>query len=502
MENQKVEKEITLRYLFDVLKKSAIVMIIAAVVLGALAGMYGVFIQKPSYKCTATFWVNNTSPNYDYTSQAQTAAAIALSSSCVELAATDMPVREAVVTYGLTEKLGFENENDCVKAVRSMISAYKSDENSIVFYITISSGSREASYEAMSALQQVMPGTLDKLCGLKENETKAPMITVISPVNSIDDVQQVKSSPVKLALVGALAAAVIVYVIYFVISIFDKSIYGESSIKENFDYPVLGNIPTLSNGNDNKIFISRKNSQSIPVRNYQDRVLSKDSPFFLTEAFNTLRTNVVFAVAGAKNPVLAVTSDVAGAGKTIVSANLAISLANLGKKVLFVECDLRCPALSKVFSKKKDVGLSELLAGMIETTEEAIIDIGKPNLDVIFAGKIPPNPSELLSGYKMADLIKEWKEKYDYVILDTPPIGEVFDAGVLSTLVNGYIVTARCNFSNLNGIKLVAERIGAVDGNLLGVIVNDSDPKNANGGKYYYSNYSRYAKAAEEVSDK
>ena len=495
MENQKAEKEITLGYLFEVLKKGAVIMIIAAVVCAAIAAAYTAFIQKPTYKCTATFWVNNTSSNYDYTSQAQTAAAISLASSCVELADKDMPVREAVKTYGLTEKLNFDNDNDCVKAVRSMISAYKADENSVVFYITVSSYSREASFAAMNALQQVMPGTLERLCGLKENETKAPMITVIGPVNTVDDVVEVKSSPIKMGLVGAVAAAVVVYIVFFIIAIFDKSINSEASIKENFEYPVLGNIPNWATDEDEqsqKSFKFSKRSPAIPLRNYHDKLLNESSPFFLTEAFNTLRTNVVFAAAGAQNPVLAVTSDVAGAGKTIISVNLAISLANLGKKVLFVECDMRCPALSKIFSKKVDSGLSELLAGMAENTADVVEKIGYENLDVIFAGKIPPNPSELLSGYKMAEFIAEWQSEYDYIILDTPPIGEVFDAGVLSTLVNGYIVAARCNYSNINGIKLVSERIDAVDGNLIGIILNDSDPKNGKKTKYY----SHYGKSS------
>ena len=96
MENQKKDKEITLAFLFEVLKKSVLVMVIAAVVLGAAAAAYGVFIEKPKYKATASFWVNNSSNQSDYATQQQQYGAIALASSCVELVSTDLPVRRAV----------------------------------------------------------------------------------------------------------------------------------------------------------------------------------------------------------------------------------------------------------------------------------------------------------------------------------------------------------------------------------------------------------------------
>ena len=488
MENQKKEKEITLGYLFNILKKGIVVMIIAAIVCAALAASYAIFIEKPRYKLTATCWVNNTSSEYEYTSQAQTSAAISLAASCVELVSQDMPVRRAVIEGNLVEKLGYENENECVNDMRKLISASKTTDNTMLFYMTVTSYDPEVSYELMSALQAVMPGVLDEICGLKKLENNAPMITVLSGANAIEDVSMVKTSPIKLGIIAALVAAVIVFIIYFIIAIFDVSIYGESSIKDNFDYPVVGNIPNWAKEGEQSHNRRRKRRADGTIeRNYDEKLLSESSPFFLTEAFNTLRTNVIYSAVAAKNPVFAVTSDIAGAGKTITSSNLAIALSNLGKKVLYVECDMRCPAFEKLFGKKVEGGLSELLAGIAAKTEDVIVKLGYENLDIIFGGKIPPNPSELLSGYRMAELIEEWKTKYDYIILDTPPICEVVDAGVLSSVVNGYIVTARCNHSNINGIKAASERINAVEGNIVGIVVNDTNPKR--GGKYskYYS---------------
>lgn len=499
MENQKKEKEITLGYIGSIFRKSVVVMVIAAIVCAAIAAGYAVLIERPRYKVMATCWVNNTSANYDYTSQAQTSAAISLASSCVELVSQDLPIRTAVRKAGLVEKLGYDNENDCVNDIRKTVSAYKASENTMIFYMTVTTYSPEATYEIMTALQDVIPGVLEDISGLMENENNAPMITVISGANDINDVSIVKSSPIKLGLIAALVAALVVYIIYFIISIFDVSIYGETTIKENFSYPVVGNIPNwVKEGEQNKRRKRRSaHSAGITERNYDEKLLSDTSPFFLTEAFNTLRTNVIYSAVAAKNPVFAVTSDIAGAGKTVTSANLAIALSNLGKKVLYVECDMRCPAFAKLFGRKSEAGLSELLAGIVTNTADVAVKLGYENLDVVFGGKIPPNPSELLSGYRMNELIDEWKTIYDYVILDTPPICEVVDAGVLSGVVNGYIVTARCNHSNINGIKAATERIEAVEGNIIGIVVNDTDPKT--GGKYkkYYSYGGYYSHSAQ-----
>ena len=500
MENQKKEKEITLTYLLGILKKSVIVMVIAAIIAASLAAGYAILIEKPRYQVTATCWVNNTSANYDYTSQAQTSAAISLAASCVELVSADLPVRTAVREGGLMEKLGYEDENECVNDIRRTSMIVPRNRRWMIFYMTVTTYNPEDSYYIMTSLQKVMPGVLEDISGLLENENKAPMITVISGANDVSDVSVVKSSPIKLGALAAAIAAVVVFVIYFVISIFDISIYGETTIKDNFNYPVVGNIPNwVKEGEQRSKRRARSgSSRGIVERNYDEKLLSDSSPFFLTEAFNTLRTNVIYSAVAAKNPVFAVTSDIAGAGKTVTSANLAIALSNLGKKVLFVECDMRCPAFAKLFGKEAEAGLSELLAGIVNDSNDVVVKLGYENLDVIFGGKIPPNPSELLSGYRMTELIEQWKNTYDYVILDTPPVCEVVDAGVLSNVVNGYIVTARCNHSNINGIKGAIERLLAVEGNIIGIVVNDTDPKTG-GGKYkkYYSYGGYYSRSAQ-----
>lgn len=491
MENQK--REITLGYLWEVFKRSLVVMIIAAIILGALGAVYAAVVEKPKYRATATFFVNNTTGDADYTSTAQTGAASDVANACVELATQDKPIRAAVEKHGLTEKLGYENDDACVQAVKGMVSAYKKDSASLIFYISVTSETKNKSYETMSAIQSVIPSVIEDLYGLSHETDRGDFVRVIGEVRSENDVATVKTSPLKLAVIMAFVAVIVVYVVYFIITVTDTSVYGEATIKENFDYPVIGNIPTWYSSDEEEDMAKPKFGKrkiGPNLTNYEDKLLVHETPFFVTEAFNALRTNMIFSAVAAKNPIFVITGDSAGVGKTVIATNLSLSIANLGKRVLLVECDMRCPALHKVIHERREKGLSELLAGMVQDSEEVIHKYKDTELDMIFCGQIPPNPSELLSGYRMTELAEEWKKKYDYIILDMPPIGEITDAGVVSGIVNGYLLAVRCNYSNVKDLKIAVDRLNAVNGNILGVIVNDVNPKAYDRvKKYHYKSY-------------
>ena len=498
MEKQNNEREITIASLFKVFKKCVIYMVLAAMIFGAVGVAYSAIIEQPKYQATATFWVTNNSPE-DYTTSGLTTAAAAIATSCTELVLQDMPIRRAVTAHNLTEKLGYASEDDCVKAIRRMVSSKKEDDTSIVFYVTVKSADRKTTCEVINAIKDVMPSVLEELCSFNK-ENPISLVKAVSATHTLESVSVVKSSPIKIGFILAFVAAVLVYGVFFVISMFDTSVYDENTIKENFDYPIVGHIPSFATPEEEaekKNLKKHKGALDIASRNYDKKLLSKESPFYVTESFNTLRTNLIYSAVAAKNPIFAVTSDIAAAGKTVVAANLAISLANLGKKVLLVECDMRCPAFEKLFEKRYEEGLSELLAGIAEKTEDVAHQYENMSLDIIYCGKIPPNPSELLSGYRMNELSEEWKTMYDYIILDMPPIGEVYDAGVVSSIVNGYVITVRVNRSHTNDVKTSLDRIESVSGNVLGIVLNDINPKSGKKYKHYYAyGESSYANSA------
>ena len=163
------------------------------------------------------------------------------------------------------------------------------------------------------------------------------------------------------------------------------------------------------------------------------------------EAYNLLRTNLMFATKrNDRNArVIGMTSSVHGEGKSLTIINLAYAIAESGRRVVLVECDLRLPTLRKKLGLPKTTGLSNLLAG--NTGEKATLhkDVLIKNFDVVLAGDIPPNPSELLGSKAFANLVDNVAESYDVVLLDLPPVGEVSDALVVSKVADGLIVVVR-----------------------------------------------------------
>ena len=181
--------------------------------------------------------------------------------------------------------------------------------------------------------------------------------------------------------------------------------------------------------------------------------IDNNSPFLYVEAYNHLRTNVMFSLAAVsgKNKTIVVSSAFPEECKSTVSSNLAISMAKLQKKVLLIDADLRKPKLHMIFGLQNKCGLSNIL--LDSSVDKAIVGIGGLNLDFLPAGAIPPNPSELLGSKVMADLIAEFEKIYDYIIIDTPPVLVVSDALTLSGVAAGVLLSCKYKKTSYNNIS-------------------------------------------------
>ena len=206
-----------------------------------------------------------------------------------------------------------------------------------------------------------------------------------------------------------------------------------------------------------------------------------DPKSYYAEAFRTIKTNIKYSSADKHKKVLLVTSTEAGEGKSTISSNLALSLSQDNKKVIIIDGDLRKPSVHKQFRISGSVGLTELLIG--EEALEKIKHKINPYLDAIASGHIPPNPAELLASEEMEKVIEKLREEYDYVIIDTNPIGLVADAQILSSKVDGVILVARYEKTKKENLLSCKKMIDQVGGNTIGVVLNGIDEK---GGKYYY----------------
>ena len=201
------------------------------------------------------------------------------------------------------------------------------------------------------------------------------------------------------------------------------------------------------------------------------KILCQNSPFAVKEAYNAIRTNLLFTQQGEKCPIFVVTSPTANNGKTINSINLAVSFAQMGKRTLLIDADMRNPTIHRMFSISVKNGLSEILAGLTDNISVSKTDV--ENLSVLTAGKIPPNPAELLSSARMDKLLEFVKEHYDCVFIDTPPINLVTDSTIFAQKVTGYIVIVKTDTTNTHDVKTTVTNIEQIDGNILGFILND-----------------------------
>lgn len=215
------------------------------------------------------------------------------------------------------------------------------------------------------------------------------------------------------------------------------------------------------------------------------------------EAYNLLRTNLMFSTKrNDRNArVIGITSSVHGEGKSLTIINLAYSLAESGRKVILIECDLRLPTLRKKLGLNKSNGLSNLLAGM--NSEKATLhkDVLISGLDVVQAGDIPPNPSELLGSKAFTNLIDNVSSSYDVVLLDLPPIGEVSDALVVSKVTDGLIVVVRNDYTISSDLDFTLRQCELVGAKVIGFVYNGSASKTKRY-KYGYGKKYKYGYAS------
>lgn len=220
-------------------------------------------------------------------------------------------------------------------------------------------------------------------------------------------------------------------------------------------------------------------------------VLSDKTPFAYAESIRSLRTNLEFVSSTENCKTIMMVSSVSGEGKTSVSINLAVALAQNGKKVLLTDCDLRRPKIQRYLRIKhsSEYGVSTVLSGACQL-DNAIGYIEELGIYAMLSGPIPPNPSELLSSDNSYKMFEELKTRFDYIICDTPPVSLVSDAAAFSKYMDGAILIVRQDYSAKSQVIETVRKLETVKTNILGVVLNDYDSRRDS--TYKYSGYYTY----------
>ena len=260
-------------------------------------------------------------------------------------------------------------------------------------------------------------------------------------------------------------------------------------LEQPSDYPVTGISRTHLL---NKVPI--KNRQIMPLVSHQ-KPRSE-----IAEAYRALRTSVLLSTASHPPRSILVTSPIPQDGKTTTSINLAIVLAQQGKRVLLIDADMRRPGIHVAFDLKDKLGLSNVLTGSSKISD-VLHPTVQPNLFVIPAGPVPPQPSELLSSSAMQDLLLKWRDEFDHVIIDTPPVISVTDAVLLSTQMDTVLIVIRSGQTTTAHVRRACNLLQSVNARVLGSVVNGADLASPDYYYYHYGSGDRSYGGKEDAED-
>jgi polysaccharide biosynthesis transport protein len=262
----------------------------------------------------------------------------------------------------------------------------------------------------------------------------------------------------------------------FFVDYLDSRLKTPQDLKTHLGVPFLGLIPAVSRNKDTA-----------------NPLLTDGSLGSFSEAFKTVRTNVLFSSADDGLRTLVVTSAGPGEGKSICSANIAITLAQAGQRVLLVDADMRRPRVHEIFDIREEPGLSNLLTGNAKASE-AVQKSSVPGLWLMPAGHIPPNPAELLGSPRFVDFIGALEDHFDWVVLDTPPVLVVADSMIVGNRATGVVFVVGADQTSRSAARTAIEQLTGANVNVIGSVLNKADVHRHSHyyGSYYRKDYARY----------
>jgi capsular exopolysaccharide synthesis family protein len=300
---------------------------------------------------------------------------------------------------------------------------------------------------------------------------------------SIIEYAQAPTSPVKPRKmvnlsVGLLAGIFLGFIFAFLIEYLDRSIKSDEEAASFFNMPVLATVPKMKMDNRNRHVVTIIQDQA-----------SKKKFSHTSEAFRALRTNLKFSTANPDAKTFLITSTGPQEGKSMVASNLGVTMAQTQSRTLIVDTDLRKPTISKYFKlDRRERGLSNYLVGDLDNIDEAIVDSGYPNLFILPTGPRPPNPVELLDTARMRSLVEQLRQKFDYVIFDSPPVNSVIDASIISSMVDGVLFILFAGKLDKHFIRHAVDQLITVKAKIYGIVINGMDYKHRRY-RYYSGSY-------------
>ena len=482
--------EIDLGRIWRVIWKRIWIVGIVSVLCSVILAVSTFFLITPKYESSAMFYVNNNSLSVGDTSFSISQADITAAKSLVDTYIVILNSRSC-----LNDVIDYSGIDISYTDLEEMISA-SSVKGTEVFEVVVTSTDPKEAEILANAIAYILPKRISNIV----EGTAANIVDY-----AIEATKPCSPSYPKVSFIGFVIGFVLSLAVIVLREIFDVTIRDDEDLNRCCDYPILASVPDMmSQTQSSGQYYGYGNRSSSKTRSdsiKKQAVIGKNISFVASEAYKLLRTKLQFSfVDEVVCPVVGVSSALAGEGKSLSSVNLAYSLAQLDRKVLLIDCDMRRPSLSTKLPINKTPGLSNYLTGYGDIG--AVIQLcsldDEKSFDVISSGDNPPNPIELLSSSKMAKVLENLKRVYDYVILDLPPVGEVSDAMVAAKLTDGILLVVRQDYCNSVALSSAISQFEFIESRILGVVLNcvgESTGKYSRYGKGYYSKYSKYSKS-------
>ena len=339
--------------------------------------------------------------------------------------------------------------------------------NTVLIDVTVTEKSPHLAQEVAAAIGEQFPKTAQNLERVSSDKTSPVKVTVTK--NAVINRAPVSPRPTRNLALGLILGLLLGFGLAVLRHTLDSKVRTKEDIEELSDeLTIIGAIPYDGDAPKHPLLV-----QSDP---HSTRA----------EAFRTLRTNLRFVDAANHPRTIVMTSSLAGEGKTTTTANLALVIADTGAKVCLIEGDLRRPRLLEYLGMEGGVGLTDVLIDQADLAD-VLQPFGKRNLAVLGAGALPPNPSELLSSGAMHATLEKLKDRFDYVLIDAPPLLPVTDAAVLTTIADGAVLVVGSGLVTRDQVSTAVGSLDAVGAQLLGVTLNRLPRSNRVAGYYDYA---------------
>lgn len=488
MDNIMLEKndeiEIDLQRLFAAVLNKAWLVGLVAVICAVLTFLGTFFFITPQYQSAAMFYVNNNSLSLGEASLSISSADISASRGLVKSYIVILNTRES-----LADVIDYAGVDRTVVEVKGMISAEAVDSTEI-FQVVVTSPDPEEAEKIADAIAYILP---KRISSIIEGTSAKVVDSAVIPSKP--------SSPsyTKNTMIGFVIGFVLMIAVIVLRELSDITVHTEEDISRSCKHPVLASVPDMQASTKGGHYYTSKKKAYIKAgeAGKSTELIGGNISFAASEAYKLLRTKLQFSfVDEEKCRVIGISSALSGEGKSLSAVNLAYTMSQLGKRVLLIDCDMRRPSLDEKMSISRTPGLSDFLTGQSgagNLIQMCGLKGDERAFHVIASGRIPPNPMELLSSVRMEKMLALFRENYDYVILDLPPVGEVSDALAAAKLTNGMLIVVRQDYCDRMALSSAIRQFEFVDAKLLGVVFNcTTEDSGRYGSKYYNRYYKKY----------